>query len=236
VDGAVYRRYYFRELMNPGPIYHKVADLPSVFPIFPLSGALILPRGRLPLNIFEPRYLNMIDDCLSGERVIGMIQPHDGAMGAEPPALYPVGCVGRLTSFAETTDGRYLVTLTGICRFRVMEELSVATPYRQVVGDFRPYQDDIKPNPVPPIIDRDRLMSVLNDFMERKGLETDWDSVKEAPSDLLVNSLSMICPLEATEKQALLEAATIEDRLSILLTLLEMATRNNTDGDDKRLQ
>lgn len=115
-------------------------------------------------------------------------------MGAEPPALYPVGCVGRLTSFAETTDGRYLVTLTGICRFRVVEELSVATPYRQVVGDFRPYQDDIKPNPVPPIIDRDKLMSVLNEFMERKGLETDWDSVKEAPSDLLVNSLSMWPP------------------------------------------
>ena len=222
--------------MHHGPTYHKITELPQVFPVFPLTGALLLPRGHLPLNIFEPRYLNMVDDALSGDRLIGMIQPTDSPVNPEKPELYPVGCLGRLSAFTETPDGRYLITLTGICRFRVAEELETTTPYRQVSGNFEPYTDDIHLTPQQDISNRDQLIEMLQRFLDQKGMETDWESVHDAPGELLVNSLAMTCPFSAQEKQALLEAASLDDRIRVLMTLLEMAVTPNADGSNTPLQ
>lgn len=198
--------------------YRKPQDLPEAIPIFPLSGAILFPRSTLPLNIFEPRYLNMIDDALAGKRLIGMIQPTERS-----GAIAAIGGVGRITAFAETDDGRYLITLTGVARFRVAEELRVDTPYRQVRADFASFSQDLSAPGFEAAIDRDRLRGALRRYVDMHGFETDWSAVDEAPPEALVNAVASLCPFDNLAKQALLEADDLTDRCAVLIALLEMS-------------
>jgi Lon protease-like protein len=211
--------------------YRRAADLPLVIPVFPLDGALLLPHGQLPLRIFEPRYLNMVDDAMGAERMIGMIQTKAGG-DRERPSLAGVGCLGRITSFAETSDDQYLITLTGVCRFAAGEEQPARAPYRQLRANYLPYELDLRPPADDEGFDRLRLLSVLKAFLERRSLGVDWDTAKNAPTEALINSLSMALPFEAPEKQALLEAATIADRREALITLLEIDTAGRSGEDE----
>jgi Lon protease-like protein len=206
------------------PTFHPRLDqIPSEFAVFPLTGALLLPRGKLPLNIFEPRYLAMTEDSLGHRRMFAMIQPDPNAnQTANGPGLYSVGCLGRLSSFSETDDGRFLITLTGLLRFRVAEELPMVRGYRRVRGDFSAFTGDLSVDAEPPGIDREVLLASLRAFFARRGVEANWDAIRRMPDDALVVTLSMACPFEPAEKQALLEAATEQDRGSILLALLQM--------------
>ncbi|WP_332676750.1 LON peptidase substrate-binding domain-containing protein [Brevundimonas sp.] len=215
--------------------YVKAADLPQVIPVFPLPGAILLPRGQLPLNIFEPRYLNMVDDAMAGDRIIGMLQPQAGS--ARQPGLSPVGCAGRITSFAETSDGRYLITLTGCARFRLASELPAQTPYRQIRADFAPFEDDLTAPPVDDIgLDRDGLLDALRAYLETRGLDIDWDTAETAPPEALINSLSMALPFEPPEKQALLEAPGLIDRSAVLTALLTIDAASDGEGDAPQMQ
>ena len=199
----------------------SLADLPKTIPVFPLAGALLLPRGRLPLNIFEPRYLAMVDTALRTTRAIGMIQPMNE--DDRRPKLYPVGCLGRLTSWSDTGDGRFFITLSGTIRFRVMEELKTTTPYRQVEPDYAAYEGDLNDGDDDNYVDRKRLGVCLKAYMEQKRIEADLSLIDRAPAETLINSLAMICPFAPAEKQALLEAGTLSDRAQLLTTLIEMA-------------
>ena len=215
--------------------YVRAADLPQVIPVFPLPGAILLPRGQLPLNIFEPRYLNMIDDAMAGDRIIGMIQPHPGSETL--PGLSPIGCAGRITSFAETSDGRYLITLTGCARFRLGSELPSRTPYRQIRADFAPFEADLAAPPVDDVgLDRDGLLDALRAYLETRGLDIDWDTAETAPPEALINSLSMALPFDPPEKQALLEAASLTDRSAVLTALLTIDAADSGDGDAPSMQ
>jgi Lon protease-like protein len=193
--------------------------LPTRFPIFPLPGAILLPNGNLPLNIFEPRYLQMTRDAMRTDRVIGMVQPNGG--DTDHPQLFAVGCVGRITSFTETEDGRYLITLTGVCRYDVVEELRVSTPYRQVSASFERWQGDLEPRS-PSVNLRPRLFDALRRYFEVHEISADWGQIEAAPLAGLITSLAMICPFEPCEKQALLEAVDTEQRAQVLTTLLQM--------------
>ena len=214
--------------------YRHASDLPQLIPIFPLDGALLLPRGQLPLNIFEPRYLNMIDDAMAGERIIGMIQTRAGGDKANP-ALAAVGCAGRITSYAETSDGRYLLTLTGVCRFRRAAEPNAQTPYRQVRADYAAFETDLDQEDEAGLeAGRGELLAGLKAYLEGRGLEIDWSQAREAPMEALINSLSMALPFEPAEKQALLEALRVEDRRGALVALLQMgaAAPGGANDDD----
>jgi uncharacterized protein len=199
--------------------------LPPVLPIFPLTGVLLLPRGRLPLNIFEPRYLAMTRDALAGERMIGMVQPSDPRVVAENPPVYSTGCAGRITSFSETDDGRFLITLTGISRFRIREELPLLEGYRRVVPEWRAFARDLRGDDEPGF-DRDRLLRGLRAYFQHHRIEADWDAITSVPGERLVTSIAMICPFEPSEKQALLEAPDLDERARLLTTLAEMAVLN----------
>ena len=206
-----------------GHRYARPEDLPETFPVFPLTGALLLPRGRLPLNIFEPRYLAMTDDALAAGRLFGMIQPDCRATPlAAGPALYRVGCLGRLSSFSETEDGRYLVTLAGVIRFAVAGELAPRRGYRMVRGDFSRFAADL--DPAAPIagFDRPALLAALRAYFAHCGIEANWDAIEAMADDTLVTTLCMACPFAAAEKQALLEAGTPADRAAALLALLHI--------------
>jgi Lon protease-like protein len=214
--------------------YIKAIELPQVIPVFPLPGSILLSRGQLPLNVFEPRYLNMVDDAMAGDRVIGLIQPI-GGLGVQPP-LARVGCAGRITSFNETSDGRYLITLTGICRFNVAGELQVKTPYRQVRADFAPFEADLRaPDPAAEF-DRHGFLDALRPYLEHRGLNVDWDTAEAAPQEALINSLAMALPFEAPEKQALLEAETLDARAEALTALLRIEAAANDDDDGPAMQ
>ncbi len=208
--------------------YVKAADLPQVIPVFPLPGAILLPRGQLPLNIFEPRYLNMIDDAMAGDRMIGLIQLTGGPKSL--PSLSAVGCAGRITSFAETSDGRYLITLTGVCRFRVTNELPSQAPYRQVRAAFASFESDLSV-PKGDDFDREPFLGALRAYLERRQLDIDWDTAEAAPQEALINSLSMALPFEPAEKQALLEAATLETRCAVLTALMQIDAAETGDGE-----
>ena len=215
--------------------YVKAADLPQVIPVFPLPGVILLPRGQLPLNIFEPRYLNMIDDAMAGDRIIGMLQPQAGPRSL--PGLSPIGCAGRITSFAETSDGRYLITLTGCARFRLASEIPTQTPYRQIRADFSPFEADLTTPPVDDVgLDRDGLLDALRAYLETRGLDIDWDTAETAPPEALINSLSMALPFDPPEKQALLEAASLTDRSAVLTALLTIDAASDGDGEAPSMQ
>ncbi|MBV8594249.1 MAG: LON peptidase substrate-binding domain-containing protein [Caulobacteraceae bacterium] len=216
----------------PSGVYRRLADLPAILPVFPLDGALLLPGGLLPLQIFEPRYLNMIDDAMAGDRLIGMVQTSGDGNRARP-GLARVGCAGRLTSFAETGDGKYLISLTGLCRFEVAAERDVRTPYRQVDANFAPYQGDLAQNDDLEF-DRGPFLDLLRRYLDGRGLGIEWDVVAAAPAQALINSLAMALPFERLEKQALLEAATLDDRRSALAALMEIDAAGVPDDDDDR--
>ncbi len=207
-------------------INHPIGDpheLPALFPVFPLAGVLLLPRGELPLNIFEPRYIAMIDDALRGARLIGMIQPDpEGPAETAAPALCSTGCTGRITQFAETGDGRYVITLTGIARFKVVEEIAALTPYRQCRADFGPFLIDFRPRAGEDRVDRGSVLRTLRDYAETNRLQIDWNSINSAPNEVLVNVLSMMSPCSPKEKQALLEAQDLKGRADVLVAITEM--------------
>lgn len=203
-------------------------DLPGELPIFPLTGVLLLPHGKLPLNIFEPRYLNMINVALGGSRMIGMIQPK-GANEGDQPDVYRTGCAGRLTSFGESEDGRYLITLSGLARFDFVDELPLRDGYRVVVPDWTPYRDDLTEE-TDAGIDRDRMLRALKGYFTVNNVDANWDAITGTPTDRLVNALAMMCPFQPSEKQALLEAPSLADRANVMVALLEMSLAANDDS------
>jgi Lon protease-like protein len=216
--------------------YRGPGDLPETIPVFPLAGALLLPRGQMPLNIFEPRYLAMIDDALrSGHRLIGMIQPDTAHPGSEQkPNLYKIGCAGRVTQFAETGDGRYVIQITGVSRFRIAQEMVVATPYRQCRVSYEPFADDFVPRKGEDEVDREAVLEALEAFLTANNLKADWEGVENAPNEALVNALAMMSPYGPAEKQALLEAPDLKRRAEILIavTQIELA-KGKTEGETK---
>jgi hypothetical protein len=215
-------------------------DMPDILAVFPLPGALLLPRARLPLHIFEPRYLAMIDDALkTPHRLIGMIQPREmpddrraTAEGAK--RLHAIGCAGRITALSETDDGRYMITLTGISRFRVVEEVAGFTPYRRTQVDWSAFGRDRGGPESDPGLDRPAFLNALRRFFEAEGLATDWSSLSEAEDELLINSLSMLCPFAPEDRQALLEAPSLQTRRETLVTLIEFALRGG--AEEERMQ
>jgi len=210
--------------------FKKAQDLPLLIPVFPLDGALLLPHAQLPLQIFEPRYIAMVDDAMGGERIIGMVQTKGG--DPERPVLQPVGCAGRITTFSETSDGRYLITLTGLSRFAIREELNTPMPYRQCRVDFVAFQDDLRPTEDEEEgFDRIRLLGALKDYLERRALDVDWETAKAAPIEALINSLSMALPFDPAEKQALLEAPGLGERRDALVALMEIDAKAPLDED-----
>jgi Lon protease-like protein len=214
--------------------YRGAVDLPQVIPVFPLPGALLLPRGQMPLNIFEPRYVAMIDDALrDGHRLIGMIQPdvaHTAA--ALKPPLFRVGCVGRITQLAESGDGRYLIELTGVARFRVEQELDVKTEYRQCRVTYAPFADDFIARKGEVSVDREAVLNALRNFMKANNLQADWEGIDKAPNEALVNALSMMSPYGPAEKQALLEAPDLKTRAELLVAITEIElAKKNTEGE-----
>lgn len=207
----------------------RAADLPETLPVFPLAGALLLPRARLPLHIFEPRYLAMLDDCLkSPSRMIGMVQPRE-SLGAE--GLHAIGCAGRLVSFAETDDGRYMITLQGISRFRIAEEVAGFTPYRRCRVDWSDFPRDLGATEADPGFDRDAFFDLLSRYFAARELTADWDSLRGAETELLINALSQLSPFSPEDRQALLEAQDLPRRREILQTLIEFALRGG-DAED----
>ncbi len=209
----------------------STADLPATIPVFPLPGALLLPRARLPLHIFEPRYLAMLDDTLKTDhRLIGMVQPRS-VPGSDTKKLQGIGCAGRVTQFSETEDGRYMITLSGICRYRLKREVSGFTPYLKADVVWDGFDRDLGDEETDPGFDRDRFLDLLGRFFDDRNLSTDWDSLKGAEDELLINSLSMLCPFEPEDKQALLEAPSLSTRRETLVTLIEYALRAGDTGE-----
>lgn len=205
-------------------------DLPATVPVFPLPGALLLPGGHLPLNIFEPRYIAMVDDALAGDRLIGMSQPKSGQGPATAPdPVYEIGCAGRITALEETDDGRYVITLTGVARYRAGEEVATMRGYRRFHVDWSDFGDDLEPVGTAEL-DRERLSGALERYFRQNGISVNWDAIKKTPDERLVTSLAMICPFSASEKQALLEAGDLDERARMVLSLIEMAVLENGDG------
>jgi len=223
--------------MPMNAVYDGPGDLAAVIPVFPLPGALLLPRGQMPLNIFEPRYVAMIDDALRvGHRLIGMIQPDTAHPGPEDkPNLFKIGCVGRITQIAESGDGRYLLQLTGIARFRIEEELPVTTPYRQCQVTYA-FPDDFTPRKGEDDVDRTSLLRSLTAFLDANNLKADWEGIENAPNEALVNALAMMSPCGTAEKQALLEAPDLKTRAEILVALTEIELAKKTSGTEGSLQ
>ncbi|MCO4052610.1 MAG: LON peptidase substrate-binding domain-containing protein [Bosea sp.] len=224
--------------MSMNAVYRGPGDCPATIPLFPLPGALLLPRGQIPLNIFEPRYLAMIDDALRSHRLIGMIQPNEEAAEATrlTPSLYAIGCIGRITQLAETGDGRYLLTLTGVARFELVEELQAMTPYRQARVSYDRFISDFEARAGEAGVDRVGLLRALKEFAAANELKIDWKGVNEAPNEALVNALSMMAPFGAKEKQALLEASDLKTRAEMLVAITEMELARGGSDSDTTLQ
>lgn len=202
--------------------------LPSTLAVFPLDGALLFPRGVLPLHIFEPRYRQMVRDALAGASMIGMIQPRGTG---DPPSLFAIGCVGRIEEVSETPDGRFMLTLAGLHRFRIAEELVVTTPYRQIVADYGGFADGDDPAPLAPAM-RAAVEHELAGYLGARSMAADWTAVTDADDESLINSLATACPFETAERQALLEAPTLAERADLLLAFMRFADA----GDGQRLQ
>lgn len=247
-------------MSSPDPFDPGFESLPDTLPIFPLAGVLLLPGGRLPLNVFEPRYLNMVNDALAGSRMIGMVQPavddarqdpqfgdfeiedaeecgltqSGGSFDPGAAPVYRTGCAGRIVAFSETDDGRYLVTLKGLIRFRVGGELAVADGYRRVAPDYGPFVEDLAQQSA--AFDRDRMLEALTYYFQQQGIEADWEAIREASNERLVTSLAMVCPFSCAEKQALLEANSASERAETMTTILEMAVLDSPDTRGRAAQ
>ena len=196
--------------------------LSATIPVFPLSGALLLPRGELPLHIFEQRYRDMVRDAASGHGLIGMIQPLEPEWTVERPDLYGIGCVGRMSGLRELDDGRYYLTLVGLCRYKVVEELPMTQSYREVVADYEGYMSDLDPAP-PSGTDREELLATLKTYLDTRDLDTDWAQISDVEDETLINALAMMCPFDPREKQALLEAPGLAERSEVLTALFTMS-------------
>jgi uncharacterized protein len=220
--------------MSRSPFDPSFDALPQTLPIFPLTGALLLPGGRLPLNIFEPRYLAMIESAMGERRMIGMVQPLEGQGDAGEPPVYRTGCAGRIISFSETEDGRYLITLAGIARFDVAHELPREAAFRRVVPDWQRYRGDLAAQPSDGAVDRPRFLAALKRFLERYEIAADWSAISGMPADRLVTTIAMACPFAPSEKQALLEAGDDADRARLLAALIEMAVHGGEAADRAR--
>ena len=208
--------------------YNSIIELPSRLAIFPLTGAVLFPQTQLPLNIFEPRYIQMIDEVLSTpDRIMGMIQPNLSKTDLKPNELKKVGCAGRDSSFSETGDGRYLVTLTGLIRFEIAQELDTTTPYRQIMTKYENYQEDLKPSNTENI-DRKNLLFLIKKYLEQKNLLIDWEIIEQSPTEQLINYSGVLVPFEAEEKQLLLETKTLFDRCKALESLFQSYQFQNT--------
>lgn len=214
--------------------YQKLDDMPEVLPVFPLDGALLLPRAELPLNIFEPRYLDMVDDAMKSNRFIGMIQTRGEQR--TPPDIMGIGCAGRITSYAETGDRRLMITLTGISRFSVGEELAVDTAYRQVRPNFRDFEVDLVSDLGANEVNRPALMKAFKDYLLANDLNADWDEINATSTEVLVNTLSLLAPYPPRDKQALLEAPDLKTRADVLVALTEMALAKSASGKSRSLQ
>lgn len=223
--------------MNRSMFTSSFEDLPAEIPVFPLSGALLLPGGHLPLNIFEPRYLAMVDAALKGDRIIGMVQPseEDGSntpLQSQPPdrpQLYGTGCAGRINAFSETDDGRYLVTLAGVIRFGISSELDSEKGFRRVAANYQRFKEDLVAAQIS--INRDHLLETLRGYFSSQGIQGDWEAIGQTDDEHLVTSLAMICPFAASEKQLLLEAGNLQERADTLTKIMEMAIHQ--PGADK---
>ncbi len=216
--------------MSRSPFDPSIDQLPRVLPIFPLAGALLLPGGRLPLIIFEPRYLAMIQDALRADRMIGMVQPREGEEKAPAPAVYRLGCAGRIVSFDETDDGRFHIALAGLARFTIAEELPGINGYRRVVPDFSRHYDDFKQAP-DGTIDRKRLAQTVRAYFKLQSIQADWKAIEAASDERLITTLAMACPFEPSEKQALLEARDLAERARVMTALFEMAVLGRKSGE-----
>jgi uncharacterized protein len=222
----------------PIDAYRRTSDLPAEIAVFPLRGAILLPRARLPLNVFEPRYLAMLDDVVSGTRVLGIIQPGETGHGTpESPEgssllLKRIGCAGRVTAYQELDDGRLMISLTGVCRFETVTEISNSQPFRTFSVDYTPFANDLKRGEGEQSVDRQNLLRVLKSYLDANRLDADWDAISNAPTEMLINSLSVISPFGPEEKQALLEARDLKTRAEVLATLAEMelATDDRSGG------
>lgn len=216
--------------------YRLISDLPATVPVFPLLEALLLPGGRMPLNVFEPRYLQLVDDAMRGARIIGMVQPAlDGSKRHDDePELCQVGCMGRIISLSETGDGRYLISLQGICRYRILQELAVRTPFRQC--RIAPFVGDLEEDRGAGEVNRPALLKAFRAYLQANELEADWESVSRADNTMLVNALSMMAPYGAAEKQALLEAPDLKTRADTLIAITEMTLARDNDDFGSSLQ
>lgn len=209
----------------------KQSELPDTIAIFPLAGALLLPRSRLPLHIFEPRYLQMVEDALKTPgRLIGMVQPNE-IPGREGPGLHTIGCAGRITQFSETEDGRYMITLGGVSRFRVLKEIEGFCPYRRCEVNWDGFERDLGNDEEDNQFHRTAFLTLLGRYFDTRGLSADWDTLKDADDELLINSLSMMLDFEAEDKQALLEAPSLQTRRETLVTLIEFSMRGGQEGE-----
>lgn len=215
--------------------YRKPSDLPKVIPLFPLSGALLLPRTDLPLNIFEPRYLLMIEEAMAGARVIGIIQPQEGDE-SDKPKIEKIGCAGRITSYSETEDGRLVITITGVSRFEVKKENVVKTPYRQATVSYKPFEIDFVHETGARSVNRDQLIAAFRQYLEANNMSADWNEVQSISTEVLVNTLSLLAPYPPREKQALLEAPDLKSRADVLVALTEMALAKSSSGKPQRMQ
>lgn len=221
--------------------YRTPNDLPKHVPAFPLQGCILLPRSTLPLNIFEPRYLEMIDDALAGDRIIGIIQPDGSTDDEESPAdkrfpLRRIGCIGRITGFNETEDARVLVTLAGISRFDIVEEVSTDKPFRICEVSYDRYATDLIHGYGQDAVDWDKLLRVLKTYLSARQMSADWESIERSPAELLVNTLSVISPYGPEEKQALLEAGSLKERSEVLIALAQMELATTDDDPSNTLQ
>ncbi|MES2905953.1 MAG: LON peptidase substrate-binding domain-containing protein [Pseudomonadota bacterium] len=216
--------------------YRTTSELPREIPIFPLAGALLLPRVELPLNIFEPRYISLVDMAMNSHRLIGMVQPAlDGISDEAAPQLANIGCLGRITGFQETGDGRYYITLTGIIRYQIEKELPVATLFRQARANYDAYKDDLHPGDGEEGVNRRKLLETFQRYLDAHHMEADWRSVNDAPNEPLVNALSMMAPYGPREKQALLEALTLNDRAEMLIAMTELSLTKEEPGAAEHL-
>ena len=223
-------------MMTGNKNYEGIDDLPASIPIFPLTGALLLPHGQMPLNIFEPRYLAMLDAVMAGDRIIGMIQPSFKDESKGENGLCKIGCAGRVVSFSETGDGRYHISLIGISRFSIHKELEVTTPFRQVMANWSLYLDDLQTDKSGADVDRESLLKTFRSYLDVNNMEADWESIEETQTDILVNALSMMSPYGAAEKQALLEANDLKTRADTLVAITEMSLAEQDNNGNAILQ
>ena len=211
--------------MEQNPFAPKFEDLPQSLPVFPLSSALLLPLGQLPLNIFEPRYVQMVEDAMATNRMIGMVQPKSGQDGNDHPTLQKTGCAGKIIEFSEAPDGRFLITLSGVYRYDIVEELATTKDYRIIKPDWHPYKTDFTRYKTLDL-DRKKLKDLMKNYFEQNTMDCDWYAFDNAPDGKLITCLSMICPFEPAEKQVLLEASCGKTRADLFMGMLEIAVQS----------